>query len=238
MRSSFPGFSPDALAFLRSLKRNNRREWFQPRKDKYDKLIKAPMLELVNALNEELAQFAPEYVTPPQKAVYRIYRDTRFAKDKTPYKTHVSAIFPRHTALKREGSVFYFHFTEKELLFFGGVYSPEREELLQYRALLRDQYEEFQEILKTPKLKKALGGLQGAQLSRMPKGFPVDHPAEELLRHRQWYLEATIDVKILTGPKLVPEMVRHFKLMAPFVEFLNRPFLQKAKAKKTMFTFF
>ena len=73
------------------------------------------MLELVNALNQELAQFAPEYVTPPQKAVYRIYRDTRFAKDKTPYKTHVSAIFPRHTAVKREGSVFYFHFTEKEL---------------------------------------------------------------------------------------------------------------------------
>jgi uncharacterized protein (TIGR02453 family) len=234
MKTSFPGFSPDALAFLRSLKRNNRREWFQPRKEKYDQLIKAPMLELVNALNEELAQFAPEYVTPPQKAVYRIYRDTRFAKDKTPYKTHISAIFPRHTALKREGSVFYFHFTEKELLFFGGVYSPEREELLQYRALLRDQHEEFQAILKDPKLKRTLGGLQGEQLTRMPKGFPVDHPAEHLLRHRQWYLEATMDAKILTGRKLIPEMVRHFKLMAPFVEFLNRPFLQKPKAKKMM----
>ena len=149
-------------------------------KTKFDALIKMPMLELVNAFNEELAQFAPEYVTPPQKAVYRIYRDTRFAKDKTPYKTHVSAIFPRHTAVKREGSVFYFHFTEKELLFFGGVYSPEREELLQYRALLRDHHEEFQAILKDPKLKRTLGGLQGEQLSRMPKGFPVDHPAEEL----------------------------------------------------------
>jgi uncharacterized protein (DUF2461 family) len=80
--------------------------------------------------------------------------------------------------------------------------------------------------------------LQGEQLTRMPKGFPVDHPAEELLRHRQWFLEATIDVKILTGRKLIPEMVRHFKLMAPFVEFLNRPFLQKPKAKKMMFTFF
>jgi uncharacterized protein (TIGR02453 family) len=234
MMSSFPGFSPDALAFLRALKRNNRREWFQPRKEKYDQLIKAPMLELVNALNEELAQFAPEYVTPPQKAVYRIYRDTRFAKDKTPYKTHISAIFPRHTAVKREGSVFYFHFTEKELLFFGGVYSPEREELLAYRTLLQEHYEEFQAILKDAKLKKTVGGLQGEQLSRMPKGFPVDHPAEHLLRHRQWYLEATMDAKILTGRKLIPEMVRHFKLMAPFVEFLNRPFLQKPKAKKMM----
>ncbi len=173
MRSSFPGFSPDALAFLRSLKRNNRREWFQPRKEKYDKLIKAPMLELVNALNEELAQFAPEYVTPPQKAVYRIYRDTRFAKDKTPYKTHVSAIFPRHTAVKREGSVFYFHFTEKELLFFGGVYSPEREELLQYRALLRDHTKNFRPFLKTPKLKKARwADCRESSSAACPKAFP------------------------------------------------------------------
>jgi uncharacterized protein (TIGR02453 family) len=234
MKTSFPGFSPDALAFLRSLKRNNRREWFQPRKEKYDKLIKAPMLELVNALNEELAQFAPEYVTPPQKAVYRIYRDTRFAKDKTPYKTHVAATFPRHTAVKREGSVFYFHFTEKELLFFGGVYSPERDELMAYRNLLQEHYEEFQSILKDAKLKKVVGGLQGEQLKRMPKGFPIHHPAEKLLRHRQWYLEATIDVKVLTGKKLISEMVRHFKLLAPFVEFLNRPFREKQRPKKVM----
>ena len=83
-------------------------------------------------------------------------------------------------------------------------------------------------------MRKLVGGLQGEQLTRTPKGFPVDHPAEGLLRHKQWYLEATIDVKILTGKKLIPEMVRHFKLMAPFVEFLNRPFLQKPKPKKIM----
>src|SRR5882672_3168342 len=90
MTKKFPGFSPDALSFLRALKRNNRREWFQPRKEKYEALIKVPMLEMVAALNEELARFAPDYVTPPEKAVYRIYRDTRFSPDKTPYKTHIA----------------------------------------------------------------------------------------------------------------------------------------------------
>ncbi|HSM87229.1 MAG TPA: DUF2461 domain-containing protein [Candidatus Limnocylindrales bacterium] len=228
----FPGFSPDALSFLRALKRNNRREWFQPRKEKYESLIKLPMLELVNALNQELARFAPAYVTPPQKAVYRIYRDTRFSKDKTPYKTHISAIFPRSNAVKREGAVFYFHFTEKELLLFGGVYSPERDELLAYRTLLREHYEEFREILAARPVKRALGGLQGEQLTRTPKGFPVDHPAEELLRHRQWFLETTLDSKVVTSRKLAGEIARHFELMAPFVEFLNRPFIQKPKAVK------
>jgi uncharacterized protein (TIGR02453 family) len=235
---SFSGFSPDALSFLRALRRNNRRDWFQPRKEKYEALIKAPMLELIECLNHEFARFAPNYITPPQKSVYRIYRDTRFAKDKTPYKTHISAIFPRHTAVKREGAVFYFHFTEKELLVFGGVYSPEREELLAYRSLLAERYEEFQQVLAGKELKRLTSGLEGEQLSRMPKGFPVDHPAESLLRHRQWYLESTLDVKVIHSPKLVSEMARRFAVMAPMVEFLNRPFAQRVKRKKMLFAAF
>ena len=231
MNPMFPGFSPDALAFLRSLKRNNRREWFQPRKEKYEALIKAPMLEMVAALNEELARFAPDYVTAPEKAVYRIYRDTRFSPDKTPYKTHIAAIFPHHRAVKREGAVFYLHFTEKEVLAFAGVYSPDRDELLAYRALLQEHHSELQEILAGKALRKAVGTLQGEQLSRMPKGFPVDHPAEGLLRQKQWYLESMLDIKLLTSSRLVPELAKRFQLMTPMVEFLNRPFAQKSKPK-------
>jgi uncharacterized protein (TIGR02453 family) len=233
--SKFSGFSPDALSFLRALKRNNRREWFQPRKEKYETLIKTPMLELIECLNHEFARFAPHYITPPQKAVYRIYRDTRFSKDKTPYKTHISAIFPRSNAIKREGAVFYFHFTEKELLMFGGVWGPERDELLAYRMLIQESHEELAAILAEPKLRRACGELQGEQLSRMPKGFPVDHPAEGLLRQKQWYLENTIDAKTICSSKLPQELAKRFELMTPFVEFMNRPFAQKKAPKKMMF---
>jgi uncharacterized protein (TIGR02453 family) len=238
MKSTFPGFSPDALTFLRGLKRNNRRDWFQPRKEQYESLIKVPMLELIGCLNAEFARFAPDYVTAPEKSVYRIYRDTRFSPDKTPYKTHISAIFPRNSAVKREGAVFYFHFTEKEVLAFGGVYAPERDELLAYRGLLNESYQEFGQILRNPGLKRALGGLEGEQLSRMPKGFPPDHPAEDLLRRRQWYLESTLDIKLLATPRLLPALARCFALMTPFVEFLNRPFARKPKPKKMMFMSF
>src|SRR6185437_1778177 len=79
--------------------------------------------------------------------------------------------------LLREVAVFYFHFTEKEVLVFGGVYSPEREELLAYRTLLDQHHEEFQRILADKKIKRLLGGLQGEKLTRTPKGFPVGHPA-------------------------------------------------------------
>ena len=92
--SAFPGFPPEMVRFFRSLKRNNRREWFQPRKHLFDQHIKAPMLELVSAINTDLAKFAPEYVTEPKNAIFRIYRDTRFSADKTPIK-HMAASFSR-----------------------------------------------------------------------------------------------------------------------------------------------
>jgi uncharacterized protein (TIGR02453 family) len=238
MKSKFPGFSPEAITFLRNLQRNNRREWFQPRKEKYEALIKAPMMELVGCLNDEFARFAPNYLTPPQKALYRIYRDTRFSKDKTPYKTHISGIFPRVTAVKREGAVFYFHFTAKELLAFGGVYSPERDELMAYRGLIQERYQELEEILDSKMLRRTVGPLQGEQLTRMPKGFSEDHPAESLLRRKQWYLEAILDVRLVTSPRILPELVKCFEIMAPFVEFMNQPFAQKQKPRKIPFSVF
>jgi uncharacterized protein (TIGR02453 family) len=238
MKSVFPGFSPDALSFLRSLKRNNRREWFQPRKEQYEQLIKMPMLEFVGQLNAAFARFAPSYVTDPQRSVFRIYRDTRFSHDKTPYKTHIAAIFPRNGAERMRGACFYFHFTEKELLAFGGVYQPDRDELLAYRGLIAEHHTELEKILSDKKLRRTVGHLQGEQLSRMPKGFAPDHPAESLMRQRQWYLEAILDSKVLATARLLPLIASSFEVMTPFVEFLNRPFARREKPKKMLFMAF
>src|SRR5713226_5529769 len=99
----FPGFSPVALDFLRKLALNNRRECFKPRKHIYETEIRAPMLQLVTAINAELMKFAPRYLTSPQKAMLRIYRDTRFSFNKAPYKKHISALFPRSGASRTSG---------------------------------------------------------------------------------------------------------------------------------------
>src|SRR5271170_3771184 len=110
----FPGFPPEALKFLRGLERNNRREWFQPRKETFKTKVKAPMLDLVEAINAQLPGFAPEHINDPKKAVYRIYRDTRFSPDKTPYKTHIAAIFPRRGLDRLTSAGFYFHLSPDE----------------------------------------------------------------------------------------------------------------------------
>ena len=223
----FPGFSPEAVSFLRNLKRNNRQAWFQPRTELYEKQIKVPMLDLACCLSREFARFAPPYVTPPEKSVFRIYRDENFSHDKRPYKTHIAAVFARHGVAHLRGPCFYFHFTDKELIALGGVYSPEPDELLAYRRLLAENYCEFQQILRAPRLVQTVGELHGEQLSRMPRGFCPGHPAAELLRHKQWYLVSILDPELVTTPRLLPELARSFEAMAPFVEFLNRPFAQK-----------
>ena len=236
----FEGFSRKTFAFLRDIGRHNDKAWFQAHRDVYEQDVLRPLRDLVSDLADTMLGIDLSFEVAPAvgKTISRIYRDTRFSPDKTPYKTHVAAIFPRNTAVKREGAVFYLHFTEKEVLAFGGVWGPDRDELMAYRTLLRDNYEEFEAILAGKSLRKLVGGLQGEQLTRMPKGFPVDHPAEGLLRQKQWYLESTLPINLLTTPRVVPELARRFAVMAPMVEFLNRPFAQKKVPKKMMFMAF
>src|SRR2546423_10699146 len=109
MAKGFPGFPREALTFLGQLARNNNRDWFAVRKEKFERLVRDPMLELVELLADDLRSFAADHVVPPKKAVYRIYRDTRFSKDKTPYKTHFAAIFPPKGFEKHAAGAYYFH---------------------------------------------------------------------------------------------------------------------------------
>ena len=220
----FPGFSPEALRFLRNLRRNNRSEWFQPRKEQYEKLLKVPLLDLACCLSREFARFAPAYVTPPDRSVFRIYRDANFSHDRKPYKTHLAAGFARQGAERMRGPCFYFHFTEKELVALGGVYLPESDELRSYRELISDSYQELEAILADKKLRQTAGRLMGDQMSRVPRGICPGHPAADLLRRKQWYLAAVLDHRLLTSPRLLPELSRRFEAMAPFVEFMGRPF--------------
>ncbi len=101
--TTFPGFSPDAVDFLAELRENNERSWFQPRKAEFDRLLREPMEALVTDLAERLAARGIPLRADPKRSIFRIYRDTRFSKDKSPYKTHVAANFPWVDPDRRRG---------------------------------------------------------------------------------------------------------------------------------------
>jgi uncharacterized protein (TIGR02453 family) len=229
-KAGFSGFPEAGMQFFRGLKRNNRREWFQPRKQIYDAQLKAPMVELVTAVTAEMMRFAPDYVADPAKAIYRIYRDTRFSKDKTPYKTHIAASFPRRGLIKHAGAGLYFSVSPDEIELAGGVYMPGPDELLAIRMHVAEHYEGFRQIVKSKKLRTLMGDLHGEQLSRVPEGFSAEHPAAELLRYKQWLFYVTLDPALATTPKLLGEIRKRFEVMMPFVDFLNVPLLKIRRA--------
>src|SRR4051794_5408009 len=191
--------------------RNNRREWFQPRKEIFDTQLRQPMLELVQSLNGALKTFAPEYITPPEKAVFRIYRDTRFSKDKTPYKDHVAASFYRRDSSGSGSGGFYLAISTKSVAVGGGVYDVEPERLLAIREHISAHHEELRKIMRAKKLRELYGELQGETLSRVPKGFAPDHPAADLLRHKRFIYYVELPPELATSPDLYAEIVKRFR---------------------------
>jgi uncharacterized protein (TIGR02453 family) len=232
MSPVFPGFPREAMTFFRSLKKNNAREWFQPRKEIYDQKVKAPMLELVTALMRRVAEFAPDHAGDPAKAIYRIYRDTRFSKNKTPYKTHIAAVFPRRDLEKHGGAGYYFSISPEEIEVGGGVYMPPPESLRAIREQLSGSHEEFRGILAARPVRRLFGELYGDSLTRVPKGFDPAHPAADLLRMKQFLLFKTLDADMATTPKLYGEVLTRFEAMTPFLEFLNRPFVDTRRGDR------
>jgi uncharacterized protein (TIGR02453 family) len=236
VRSPFSGFPPEALQFFRGLARNNKREWFLPRKPLFEEKVKEPMRQLVDALNLALHDFAPEYETDPDKAIFRIYRDVRFSKDKKPYKEQIAATFRRRGTPHHQGG-YYFAISHKGVAVGGGVYMPEPEHLLAIRQRIAERHDEFRRILAARPVRKLLGHLEGAQLSRVPRGFPADHPAANLLRYKYFILYKELPPSLATSPALYKAIVDRFRVMVPFMQFLTASFAAKAKKPNALAMF-
>src|SRR5213593_4186278 len=156
-QKAFSAFPDQGLQFLQSLKRNNNRDWFQSHKGIYEQYVKQPMTELIAALAQEFQKFAPEMLASPKVSAYRIYRDTRFSRDKSPYKTHIAAVFPRTGLGKHEGAGFYLHIAPSELLIAGGLYMPEPEDLNAVRQAIAEDSGTFLKIIGHRQFKKLFG---------------------------------------------------------------------------------
>ena len=163
---AFSAFPKEGVQFLRRLTRNNNREWFQEHKTIYEEFVKRPMMELIEAMAIAFQKFAPEMIASPKVSAYRIYRDTRFSKDKSPYKTHVAAVFPRAGLGKHEGAAFYLHIAPSELLIGGGLYMPMPEELNAVRQRIAAGSASFLKIVRNPGFRKLFDNVGGEQLTR------------------------------------------------------------------------
>ena len=223
MATPAPRFTQQTLKFLRALKRNNNREWFGSHKAEYEANVRAPMLAIIEWLAEDFSRIAPDLVASP-RSMYRIYRDTRFSPDKTPYKTQVAAAFPHARLPKHESAALYFHLAPDQLWVGGGLYAPQRCQLHTIRKHICSNLSSFRSLVESTTMRR-MGGIKGTALQRVPRGFTRDHEAGEYLKLKQYLLGVELDPTLATSPRFYSTLLRRFTAVAPLVQFLNAPLL-------------
>ena len=219
MAPKHAGFPADGIKLLGQLSRNNTTEWFHAPKSDYQNLVKAPFIELVKEVNEALNSFGPRYRALKPESVSRPNRDTRFSKDKSPYRTDISITFPCDGLEKHRAAGFYLSIGPDGASILGGVYMPGTDELRALRKFVAAKHSTLTGIVK--RVEKVMGPMQGEALKRVPKEFPADHPAADYLRATQMYFERSLARDVATSTRLLPEITDGFRAMIPVVDFLN-----------------
>ena len=218
------GFPLAGLKLLSRLKENNSTEWFHSHKEEYRALVQQPMLQLVEQVNAELAKFAPAYVTEKKNPLSRPNRDTRFSKDKSPYRTDISAVFPRAGLEKHQAAGFFLRVHPDGAELIAGSFVPGPDELSSIRRYLDKNHKAFLAVTTARPLISAFGALQGDQLVRVPRGYDPAHPAAALLRATQFYYRRSLPKPIVTSPSFRSEIVTSFRAATPFVEAVDAAF--------------
>jgi uncharacterized protein (TIGR02453 family) len=229
MSTTFEGFKIDAIRFLLELRANNDRAWFQPRKAEYERLLKEPLEALCVVLGERFAKRKIP-LRADARSPFRIYRDVRFSKDKSPYKTYVSASFgwagegaptdPQSKTAEVHGVGGYFHFQHDEEYVGGGMWQPERPRLEAWRALVAKEPERLHKVIDATPFKRAFDRLEGGRLQRVPPGFPADHPDAELLKLKDVTFARRLTTDEVLSPRLPEILADGFASATPVMRLL------------------
>ncbi len=227
---TFEGFKPAAFTFLRGLAKNNTKAWFDSRREIYDAEVREPMKALVEEMDTRFGRFGPEIVGDPKKAVFRINRDIRFSRDKSPYKTHAACWFNHGSATRQVGQEaeagsagFYFHLEPGTSFLGAGIWMPPRGQLGKIRDALAEDPAGFGAVVESAAMKRRYGKLEDeSMLKRLPRGYEPGHPAERWLRYQSFTLGRSVPEREALGGKLPQILERDYKALLPLVRWLNR----------------
>jgi uncharacterized protein (TIGR02453 family) len=210
---------PSTINFLKDLRKNNNREWFAKHKERYLS-EQENMISFADALLSEINKTDNIETASGKKSLHRIYRDTRFSNDKTPYKTNFSGGFSRATRFLRGG--YYFHIEPGNCFAGGGFWGPNKEDLQRIREDIDQNYEEWKVIFKNKNFIKTFGQLKGEGVKTAPQGYAKDHPAIDLLRHKQFLLIKSFTDNEVLSPSFLGELVKTYKNMRPFFDYMSQ----------------
>ncbi len=212
---------PHILKFLKDLKKNNDRVWFEKNKPRYLE-AKQEFENFIGALLEEMAKFDDSIAKlDPKKLPFRIYRDVRFSKDKSPYKTNMGAgISPNGKLVQEPG--YYIHIEPGKSFVAGGIYMPDAPNLAKIRQEIDYSADKFNKVLNNKAFKKLYPTLDDFdKLKTMPKGYAKDHPQIEILKHKSFIVSHNYSDKEVIDKKFIKNVAAHAKVIKPLNDFIK-----------------
>ncbi len=208
------------FAYLDALQLNNERSWFAAHRTEYDSLRASFTADLQRMINAMAAEEPSLRLLNASDALYRIYRDTRFSNDKTPYKTYFSALISP-TGRHCNRACWYLHVGAEERAVYGGVWCPDSRMIRKLRKAIVDNVEEFRAITETPQLQELFPGWYGRKLKTAPQGYPKDHPDIDLLRLTEYGKMHVLERSFFDSPDWPEEAARLALMLKPMNDFLN-----------------
>ena len=219
---SAPFFTERSVRFLRSLRKNNNREWFNEHKSDYELHVLDPALRFIDAMQDPLEEIAPNFTAVPKRvggSLMRIYRDTRFAKDKTPYKTNVGIQFRHELGKDVHAPGFYLHIDPDQVFIGAGMWRPHSEPLAKIRHRIGDKQAEWRRALADKSFRRHFE-LSGESLTRPPRGFSKEHPLIDDIKRKDFIAVKSLDHDAVIAPTLVRRVKTALAAAEPFMRFL------------------
>ena len=216
-------FEQAFLEFYEELAANNHKDWFDDNRKRYEKAVKQPFRQFVQDLIQQMRFFEPGLHVEPRDVVFRVNRDIRFAKDKSPYKTHAAANIAR-AGRKDERPGLYVHLGARELIIGGGCYWLSTKRLQAVRETIADQLPEFQGIVHEDSFRSYWGSVQGAQHQRLPKDFKPLYDEEPLVANKQFYTFRSLDPQLILRDDLMDVVMEFYLALKPLNDFLHQAF--------------
>ena len=215
-------FSDQTFAFLRKLKRNNNREWFKAHQDQYEAQVREPALRFIAAMDAPLKRISPNYIADDRKvggSLFRIQRDTRFAKDKTPYKTAIGIRFNHERARDVHSPLFYLHIEEGDCFAGAGLWRPDGKQTRAIREFIVANPNGWKQATRSAAFKRSYT-LGGEALKRPPRGFDAEHELIDDLMRKDFVASVPLRTEDILDPRLPAKLARHYQALAPMVEYL------------------
>lgn len=221
--TDFQGFSKEFFTFFEDLKKNNNREWFNDNKGRYTELVVNPISAFIVCMAPRLKKISRHYVADPRPhggSMFRIYRDTRFSKDKTPYKTHAGVQFRHEAGKDAHAPGFYIHLATDEIFFGGGIWNPPGPQLGLIRDSIADNARSWARISKAKKVQE-IGGIKGDSLKRPPRGFDAEHVHIKDLKRKSFFVMTEVAPEQALDAGFAGAVTEGFRRAAPLNRFIT-----------------